>query len=229
MAKLNLRNPPHLPLIFPSILAADFARLGEDVGRMLALGADGMHIDVMDGHFVDNLTMGPIVVQALRRMFPELYLDVHLMVREPASFIGSFAQAGADHITFHIEAVMGRDKGHELDVIRQVRDAGCTAGIALNPSTPGAAVEHLLGDIDMLLVMSVHPGFGGQSFRPQVLPKTRWLKDRLPPTVRLEMDGGLGEKTIAAARQAGVDAIVAGSALFGAADKPAAMKALRGE
>ncbi len=229
MAKLNLRNPPHLPLIFPSILAADFARLGQEVGQMIELGADGMHIDVMDGHFVENLTMGPIVVHALRRMFPELYLDVHLMVRQPADFIGPFAQAGADHITFHIEAVMGRDKGHELDVIRQVRAAGCTAGIALNPSTPGAAVEHLLGDIDMVLVMSVHPGFGGQSFRPQVLPKTRWLKERLPGTVRLEMDGGLGEKTIAAARQAGVDAIVAGSALFNAPDKPAAMRALRGE
>ena len=216
-------------LIAPSILSANFARLGEEVDNVLAAGADVVHFDVMDNHYVPNLTIGPMVCKALRDHGVTAPIDVHLMVTDPQQFIQSFADAGADNITFHIEATLGRRSDHELDLIKQIRAVGCQVGIALNPPTPAAAVEHLFEKVDMVLVMSVHPGYSGQSFIPEVLEKARWIKQRLRGQVRLEMDGGVGPDTCAQARDTGVDTLVTASALFGAADRAAVIRQLHGD
>lgn len=228
-----VNNPPRLPLIMPSILSADFARMGHDVKQVIDGGADGIHVDVMDGHFVPNLTMGPALVNSLRKAFSDVYLDCHLMVTRPEDYIDSFAKAGADCFTFHIEATLGRKQGEgtELELIDHVKKAGMQVGIALNPSTPAFAVEHLVDKVDLMLVMSVHPGFSGQAFMPEVLPKTRRLRDLLATSARLEMDGGVAPVNAAAVRDAGCDMIVAASAIFGlpdAKDRAAAIAALRG-
>ena len=231
LSMLNLTTPPARPLVLPSILAADFARLGDDVADVLDKGADGIHVDIMDGRFVPNLSMGPGVLASLRKRFAAAYFDVHLMVANPADYVKPFADAGADHITFHIECTAGRKTDHELDLIAQIRAAGCTAGVCLNPGTAGGSVTHLLDhpDLAMVLAMSVQPGFGGQSFMPEVLPKVRAIADALPADgrVRLEMDGGLSPKTTPGAVAAGVDMVVAGSAVFGAADRAAAIAAIK--
>jgi ribulose-phosphate 3-epimerase len=224
-----LAAPPKSPLIFPSIFGADFMRMGDDCETVLKLGAEGLHVDVMDGHFVPNLTMGPMMVQWLRKHFPTTYLDVHLMVNHPAQYIADFAKAGANCITFHIEATLGRKPNNDAALIQQIRAAGCQVGVALNPSAPAETVFHLLDAVDLVLVMSVHPGFSGQAFMPEVLPKVRAIKQRLKPTTRLEMDGGIGIGTARLVREAGCDVIVAASALFGAADRGSVMKQLRGE
>lgn len=223
-----LQNPPHRPLIFPSILGADFTRMGEECESVLALGADGLHVDVMDGHFVPNLTMGPKMVADLRGRFPDVYLDVHLMVEHPERYIQPFADAGADCLTYHIEATLGRKQNDERDLIEQIHHAGCDAGVSLNPNTPAEAVQHIAGDVDMILVMSVHPGFSGQKFIPDVLSKTRSLRAAAADTTRIEMDGGIGPDTVADCRTAGCDAIVAASALFNAPDRAQVMQVLRG-
>ena len=227
---IDLALMPDRPLVLPSILAADFARLGDDVADVLDRGADGVHVDIMDGHFVPNLSMGPGVLASLRRRFADAYFDVHLMVTDPADYVKPFADAGADHLTFHIEATAGRKADHERDLIAQIRAAGCTAGVCLNPGTAGGSVTHLLDhpDLSMVLAMSVQPGFGGQTFMPEVLPKVAAIADALPATVRLEMDGGLSPATAPEAVAAGVDLIVAGSAVFGAADRAGVMAAMRG-
>ena len=223
-----LSNPPRTPLIFASILGADFTRMGEECEDVLKHGADGLHIDVMDGHFVPNLTMGHDMVRWLRKRFPAVYIDVHLMVEYPEQFIRPFADAGADNLTFHIEVTLGRKEHHELQVIEQVRAAGCQVGVALNPSAPAAAVMHLLDKLDLVLVMSVHPGFAGQAFQPQVLDKTRAIRRAAPANARVQMDGGINPQTAGDCREAGCDVIVAASALFGAGDRAAAIAQLRG-
>ncbi len=216
--------------IAPSILSADFARLGEEVAHVIAAGADLIHFDVMDNHYVPNLTFGPMVCQALKP-YATVPIDVHLMVSPVDDLIQAFATAGADIITFHPEA--SRHVDRSLGLIQQ---AGCQAGLVLNPATPVQVLEHVLDKLDMVLLMSVNPGFGGQSFIPQTLPKIRQVKALLDSyqahsgrKIAIEVDGGIKTDNIAAVAAAGADTFVAGSAIFGQADYAAVISAMRSQ
>jgi ribulose-phosphate 3-epimerase len=211
-------------LIAPSVLSADFARLGEEIRTVEAAGADWIHFDIADGHFVPNLTMGPIVVRAARRV-TELPLDVHLMIENPDAFIQPFAEAGADCISLHQEA-----SRHLNRSVQTVRNLGLRAGVALSPSTPIQSLEWVLEYADYVLLMSVNPGFGNQSFIPNVLDKARQLRDLIEKksySVLVEADGGINPDTIAEFSKAGVNVFVAGSAIFGQRDYQATLKVLR--
>lgn len=208
--------------IAPSILSADFGRLGEDVARAEAGGADLLHVDVMDGRFVPNLTVGPVVVAALRKR-TRLPLDVHLMIVEPERYVADFVAAGADLVTVHAEACP-----HLARVLVQIREAGARAGVALNPSTPPAVLEWVLDDLDLVLVMTVNPGFGGQSLLPAVLPKIRAVRRLLGERpVEVSVDGGVTPDLARTLVERGASILVAGSAVFGAPDPAAAVRALR--
>ncbi|WP_447975313.1 ribulose-phosphate 3-epimerase [Nitrospira sp. Kam-Ns4a] len=210
--------------IAPSILSADFARLAEEVALVEAAGADWVHVDVMDGHFVPNLTVGPPIVEALRKV-TKLPLDVHLMMTNPEVFLAEFAAAGADYLTVHVEACP-----HLHRTVQAIKECGVKAGVTLNPATPLSTVEEILPDVDLLLVMSVNPGFGGQQFIPGVLSKiarARRLIDRTGSRALLEVDGGVKVDNAARIIQTGADVLVAGSAIFGSGDYGGTIAALR--
>lgn len=214
-------------LIAPSILAANFARLGEEVDHVLAAGADIVHFDVMDNHYVPNLTIGPMVCKALRKHGVTAPIDVHLMVSPVDRMIGEFAEAGATYITFHPEA-----SDHIGRSIQLIKDAGCKAGLAFNPATPLSYLDYVMDDMDMILLMSVNPGFGGQKFIPNTLNKIRDLRQLITDSgrdIRLEVDGGIGINNIADVAAAGADTFVAGSAIFGSDDYARTIAEMRTE
>ena len=214
-------------LIAPSILAADFARLGEDVEAVLAAGADIVHFDVMDNHYVPNLSVGPMVCSALRNYGITAPIDVHLMVKPVDALVGMFADAGASYITFHPDASTHVDRTLQL-----IRDAGCKSGLVFNPASSLDVLQYVLDKVDMILLMSVNPGYGGQSFIPSTLDKlheARLLIDQSGLDIRLEVDGGIGPANIRAAAEAGADTFVAGSAIFGKPDYADVIRNMRNE
>ncbi|MEQ9461057.1 MAG: ribulose-phosphate 3-epimerase [Phycisphaeraceae bacterium] len=228
---LSLRQKPSRPLVSASVLSADFGRMAEDAGSVLDAGADLLHVDVMDGHFAQNLTMGADMIRGLRRHLPETYLDVHLMVERPVDYIESFAKAGANMLTFHVEVCEPlRSGGYDAsDVVRQVHEVGCDAGLVVNPPTSLAdalrVIDPVLDDLQMVLIMSVHPGKSGQKFMPEVLPKARGLREHADERLRIEMDGGLNPRTCREAAAHGVDVMVTASALFGSDDRAGVIRA----
>jgi ribulose-phosphate 3-epimerase len=204
-----------MPLIAPSILSADFAELGKEIRDVQAAGADWIHVDVMDGHFVPNITMGPLVVEAVRRS-TTLPVDVHLMIENPDRYVSDFAKAGADYISVQVETCVHLDR-----TIHMIKEAGAKAGAVLNPATGLSALDWILADLDFVLIMSVNPGFGGQAFIPASLDKIRRLKALIQQRelkTLIEIDGGVNKHTVTQVTDAGADVLVAGSAIFGSSD-----------
>jgi ribulose-phosphate 3-epimerase len=214
-------------IISPSILSADFARLGDEVNAVLAAGADWIHFDVMDNHYVPNLTIGPLVCEALRKAGVDAPIDVHLMISPVDQLVPDFAKAGASYISFHPEATQHVDR-----TIQLIRDSGCKPGLVFNPATPLNWLDYVIDKIDLVLLMSVNPGFGGQKFIPQALPKLAEARARIDAAkrdIRLEIDGGVKVDNAAEIARAGADTFVAGSAIFGSADYAGTIKAMRAQ
>ena len=212
-------------IIAPSILSADFARLGEEVDNVLAAGADWVHFDVMDNHYVPNLTIGPLVCEALRKHGVTAPIDVHLMVQPVDRIVPDFAKAGASLISFHPEA-----SAHVHRTIQLIKSHGCKAGLVLNPATPVEALDYVLDELDLVLLMSVNPGFGGQSFIPSALDKLRRVRERIERSgreIRLEIDGGVKPDNIGEIAAAGADTFVSGSAIFGQSDYAQVIRRMR--
>jgi len=209
-------------VVLPSLLACDFGNLEREIGRLEAAGVEALHLDVMDGHFVPNMTFGMLIVEAVRRL-TKLPLDVHLMISEPMRYVDRFRDAGADNLTVHIEAVEDA-----REVLGHIRDLGVGTGITLNPGTPISAIEGCLDLCDLVLVMSVEAGFGGQEFNPTTLDRLRRVRELAGPDVLLEVDGGINRTTIRACAEAGAQLFVIGSAFFGQADHDAALQEFTG-
>jgi ribulose-phosphate 3-epimerase len=202
-------------LIAPSILSADFSKLGDEIKAVEAAGADWIHADVMDGHFVPNITIGPLIVEAVKRV-TDLPIDVHLMIENPDNYISAFAEAGASYISVQVETCI-----HLNRTVQRIKDCGARAGVVLNPATSLSSLEWVLDEVDYVLIMSVNPGFGGQAFIPSSLDKIKALRQQIQArglSVLIEVDGGVNENTIAAIASAGADVFVAGSAIFGSKD-----------
>ena len=213
-----------MKLIAPSILSADFSKLGDEIKAVEAAGADWIHADVMDGHFVPNITIGPLIVEAVKRV-TDLPIDVHLMIENPANYIPAFAEAGASFISVQVETCI-----HLNRTVQLIKDCGAQAGVVLNPSTPLANLEWVLEDVDYVLIMSVNPGFGGQAFIPSSLDKISALRQQIQDrglSVLIEVDGGVNEQTIAEIASAGTDVFVAGSAIFGSKDYQKTIQSFR--
>jgi ribulose-phosphate 3-epimerase len=212
-------------LVAPSVLAADFGRLADDIRRVTDAGADWLHLDIMDGQFVDNISFGPAIVKLVRSL-TTLPLDVHLMIQRPDHYVSRFAEAGANSITVHIEP---EAKHGVTQTLGAIRECGCRAGLTLNPATPFAAIEPHLPNVDLVLIMTVHPGFGGQSFRPEMMMKVqraRERRDSLGANYDIEVDGGINPETARISIENGADVLVAGTSIFHAQDYAAAIRAL---
>lgn len=210
--------------IAPSILSSDYSKLGEELKRMQDCGADWIHFDIMDGHFVPNLTIGVAVVESLRKV-SDIFFDVHLMISEPLKYVAAFAKAGADIITFHVEA-----ESDVRETISAIESAGCRAALSIKPKTPASEVFEYLDSIDMVLVMTVEPGFGGQSFMPDMMPKVREIRDecnRRGIDIEIQVDGGINEINISEAAKAGANVFVSGNTIFSAKDSKGMIKQLR--
>jgi ribulose-phosphate 3-epimerase len=207
--------------VVPSVLSADFARLGDEIAEITSAGVNMVHLDVMDGHFVPNITIGPPVISKIRKV-SDLVFDAHLMISEPAEYAERFIEAGVDHVTFHIEVA---DDPKEL--IDKIHDRGSSAGICLNPETPVEAIASVAPLCDMVLVMTVHPGFGGQDFMPDAAKKVVRVRELVGPDIRIEVDGGIDPQTTPIVVSYGADTLVAGHAIFSKADRVAAIEAIR--
>jgi len=220
--RLKMRLPKAGTIeVVPSILSADFARLADEIAEITLAGVGMVHLDVMDGHFVPNITIGPPVIAKLRKV-SDLVFDAHLMISEPAKYAEPFAGAGADHITFHIEVA-----DDPLKLIDKLHDLGCSAGICLNPETPVEKIAAVAPHCDMVLVMTVHPGFGGQEFMPEAAEKIARVREIVGPDIRIEVDGGIDSQTTPIVVSYGADTVVAGNAIFAKNDRIAAINAIR--